>query len=1084
VRRCSIRRNDVSRSKFVDPREDNESFSRLKWLVAERVQTAVLEKIAPARMFAPDDLRSSLMEIISHFVENLTSLNAQDEINPPPEEIFIRYARCRKQASSTYTLDTILEEIQLLQFAVLELLDEQDPLSKEDAQRIRNFMQSFERKVACEFVQFSAQQLSRTSTEELSPMMSALDLVEGVTEHGIIRLDPNGRIIDWNSGAETIFGYCKDEVLGRNISLLYTEQDLAKSDDRNELLKAFQSGRADDEKWHVKKGGSLIFGSGVTNPLWDRSGNLIGYVKVMRDQTAHKVAQEAVENQEKWLQQIFDRLPVGIILIEQDTGNALLINQEAQRLSLGYTWQKSSDEQQNQFYGTDRNGLKIPTHQMPKYLLTRGERIRNFEFNWHSSEASIPLLIQGEPLPEMDGWPRASLYCMQDMSEQKKAENAVQNQMKILRTVLDQLPMGVYFAEVPSGKVIFQNNEASRLLGHEMMGIRNYKEFRRYGALHPDGRSYEAEDYPMVRSVLKGEVVKSEEMIYRRGDGQITHFLVTSSPIVEAGGKVVHAVTAFADIEERKKIELALKDSEEKRKLALNAAQVGIWEMDFQKSECRYSPELADIFNLPKDRDCITMEESFRKVHPADLPFLKQQFQKAFQTQAELKAEFRVRLPNKESRWVLGQGRGFRDRNGAPFRFIGTCLDITEQKRFEEALKEAKADSEMASHAKSQFLANMSHEIRTPIGVVQGFADLLLDSEGLSDEQRDWLRTIQRNTNQLTHIIGDILDLSKIEADKLDIERMKFSLEDFIEEVRDVLSFKAQEKGLFFEIRMEGELPKILMSDPIRLRQIFVNIGGNAIKFTESGSVEMILRCLPGADLSSHSKLEVTVRDTGLGLTEEQQQRLFQPFSQADSSTSRKFGGTGLGLVISRKLAQALGGDFQLVESVPGKGSTFQFWVDWGLSGADLEADELPPQLNPPAVEFKDVPKLEGTKILLVEDSVDNQRLVQGLLAKHHAQVEIASDGAEGIKKALEGEFDLVLMDIQMPVLNGHQAVQELRLRGYHKPVLALSAHAMKEEREQAFQEGFDDYFTKPIDGAALIPTIRRMIRQTSLHPL
>jgi signal transduction histidine kinase len=406
------------------------------------------------------------------------------------------------------------------------------------------------------------------------------------------------------------------------------------------------------------------------------------------------------------------------------------------------------------------------------------------------------------------------------------------------------------------------------------------------------------------------------------------------------------------------------------------------------------------------------------------------------------------------------------------------AYEVTDQVLARREVEGLARAAEAANITKSQFLANMSHEIRTPLGVILGFADLALDPGQSADDQRNYLLGIKRNGHQLLEVLGDILDLSKIEANKLEIERVAFSLDALLEDVTGLLALRAREKGIALRFEKDPSLPRYIRTDPTRLRQIFVNLVGNAIKFTERGAVTIDCRVLPPAPGSAAQTLVFAVEDTGIGISPEQRDKLFQPFVQADSTMTRRFGGTGLGLLLSRQLARALGGDLSLARSELGKGSSFRFTLvadtveNPSIEDQEWQRKSLPSPVPPhPAAEAS--APLDGMKILLVEDSEDNQTLVSRFLIGAGARVELADNGVDAVEAALRGDHDVVLMDIQMPVLDGHEATARLRQAGYTRPIVALTAHAMRDERERALKGGFDDYLTKPLQRTALIKTLR-----------
>jgi signal transduction histidine kinase len=390
-------------------------------------------------------------------------------------------------------------------------------------------------------------------------------------------------------------------------------------------------------------------------------------------------------------------------------------------------------------------------------------------------------------------------------------------------------------------------------------------------------------------------------------------------------------------------------------------------------------------------------------------------------------------------------------------------LETSRQKIQTAEIQATKIEAERASAAKSAFLANMSHEIRSPLGAIMGFVGLLKDSDISKEEVVNYLSVIDRNSHHLLRIIDDILDLTKVEAGKMVVEKIAFPLVEFMADFSSLAGLRARENGIIFEFKSHGPLPEFVITDPTRVRQILSNVVGNAIKFTEKGQVELLV--------TYHDHyLEFKVSDTGRGISEDQRKLLFQAFAQADSSTTRKFGGTGLGLILTKKLSQALGGDFSLIESQLGKGSVFKVSLPVTLPSEvkliSLKSIEIKPSM-PTKSDF--IEQLKNLKVLLVDDSPDNQYLIERMLNKSGAQVTIASNGAEGVKAAFEQNFDVILMDIQMPVMDGHQAMKVLLEKGYAGPVVALTAHAMKEERDRAVTSGFSHFLTKPIDYKNLI---------------
>ena len=391
-----------------------------------------------------------------------------------------------------------------------------------------------------------------------------------------------------------------------------------------------------------------------------------------------------------------------------------------------------------------------------------------------------------------------------------------------------------------------------------------------------------------------------------------------------------------------------------------------------------------------------------------------------------------------------------------------------------EALVKATEQADLANLAKSHFLSNMSHEIRTPLGVIQGFAELAMKEEILHSERLGYLNTIRRNSSNLTKLIGEVLDLSKVEAGLVELEITPFSLSDLVSEVMTTFQLQAAKKQVDLKFFFKQDCPAVIVSDQMRLRQILINVIGNALKFTSQGEVTLTIQ--PRSDQLNglHSQLQFLIQDTGIGLTAESQARVFQPFVQADSSTTRKFGGTGLGLSLSKKLAQALGGDLILVESTPGQGSLFLISVK--LNSVDADAAYLS---KPTDTGTKPIQSLEGLNVLLVEDSEDNQLLFSLYLMQAGANVDLGSDGNFGVELARKKSYDVILMDVQMPNLDGYGATAVLRAEGCDVPIVALTAHAMKEDRDRALANGFTHYLTKPLESKTLVQTLTPIKRRT-----
>jgi signal transduction histidine kinase len=428
---------------------------------------------------------------------------------------------------------------------------------------------------------------------------------------------------------------------------------------------------------------------------------------------------------------------------------------------------------------------------------------------------------------------------------------------------------------------------------------------------------------------------------------------------------------------------------------------------------------------------------------------------------------YRLRHQNGEYRWIRDTFRVINNEQGQPYEIVGAWTDVTVEQHTHEAIM-AKDAAESANRAKSDFLAHMSHEIRTPMNAVIGMTHLALGTK-LDATQQDYIREANIAARALLGILNDILDFSKIEAGKLDFEQVSFGLEKEFDMLRSLLDAKAREKGVVLEIIINKDVPRWLVGDPLRLRQVLTNLVSNAIKFTPQGKVTVQVSLAEKQETRKRVCLYFEVIDSGIGLTREQQLRLFEAFTQADSSVTRRYGGTGLGLAISKKLVEMMEGEIG-VKSALSKGSTFYFSAKFGL------AEKSPLIIAAPPVLAEDY-HLQGLRVLLVDDVDVNRKVARAFLGK--AGVVVVAEAGHG-QEALDqldnapDAFDVVLMDVQMPGINGYEATQLIRKdpRFVHIPVIAMTAMVMQGDEEKCREAGMNDFVSKPINPAELYATL------------
>lgn len=665
-----------------------------------------------------------------------------------------------------------------------------------------------------------------------------------------------------------------------------------------------------------------------------------------------------------------------------------------------------------------------------------------------------------------------------DITARKLAEDLLRKQQEQLRRLLEETEAVVWEYDLEAERFVYVSPQASSfgypLEDWSMPGF--WK-----GLIHPGDRdraweffqqkARSGEDHRFDYRALKksGEIVWIEHVVSVRAgsDGKFDLFGymidVTKRKQAEADVLIANA---------------ALSIERERLDMALTGGDLGMWDWNPQTKALVIDERWAAMLGYKKSELGATSDEWSSRCHPDDLPRAIAAIEAHFRGETPL-YECRHRLMHRDGkyRWILDRGKAVaRDADGNVIRMVGTHIDVSVLVAHEEQLAEAKRQAESASRVKSEFLANVSHEIRTPLTSILGYTDLLAedgDTIRSPERRKETIHIIRQAGEHLLTIVNDLLDISKVEAGRLTMERVEIGLPELLASTARLMRPRAEAKALFLELHIDSEIPSRVYSDPTRLRQVWMNLIGNAIKFTEQGGVTLHVFA---EKLGNQTMLRVAVEDTGLGMSPEQAAHLFHSFAQGDSSVTRRFGGTGLGLVLSRRLARLMGGNVVLASSKVGVGTRFDatFLVE-PVEGAhwtdrvDEAVSELPAA---PLESFES--RLTGRRVLVAEDAPLIQRLAAAQLRSAGAKVDVAPHGGVALEKVLDAigrsePYDLLVTDMQMPEMDGYTLARSLRERGIEIPILALTAHAMSEDRQRCLDAGCDDFVTKPIERRALI---------------
>jgi PAS domain S-box-containing protein len=800
-------------------------------------------------------------------------------------------------------------------------------------------------------------------------------------------------------------------------------------------------------------------------PRLSTSGEYMGYIGLCADISERRNAEQALLESESRFRIMADSCPIGIWVTDAQGGTRFA--NQAYRDFAGW----ASDQ-------VDPNRWKAPMHpeDAPKFLKAfddaiqsrspfKGEgRFRRADGEWRWKESyAAPHYSPGGEFLGLVGTSR-------DVTERVQAEQALRSSEERFRQLAENIQEVFWIVAPATGEVLYVSSAYEQISGRSCASLyQNPASW--YEAIHPEDRAAQLFETRKAR----GKPGDSEFRI-RTPDGLEKWIHNRSFHVHDGDGELIRVVGIAEDITERKRTEELLRQTADRLALAASAGSAGIWFIDLVKGVVNWDEQMHRLYATTKDEFSPREEAWMALVHPEDRGHTKEAMRAALRGENELDSQFRIVWPDGSIHHIRANALVRRDASGKPIQIVGMSRDITSQKESAAALTEsnrrlqleterAHASSiaaDAANAAKSEFLANMSHEIRTPMNGVIGMNGLLLETE-LTKEQRHYAEIALTSSESLLRIINDILDFSKMEARRLELEMIDFDLRTLLGNLASILSATAKAKGIELLCIADLKVPRLLRGDPGRLHQILANLAGNAIKFTEKGEVRVSVTLEEEGEFDC--LLRFSVRDTGIGIPEDQIGVLFTKFSQVDVSTTRKYGGTGLGLAISKQLAELMGGGVG-VTSQEGNGSEFWFTARLTPSMA-LEA-----RSSGSKPETQTTAPLNG-RVLVAEDSFTNQEVALGMLRKFGLRAEAVADGAEALHVLESTPYDLVLMDMRMPVMDGVETARQIRnpqsaVLNRDIPIIALTANAMQSDREACLAAGMNGFVPKPINKTEL----------------
>ncbi|MBN1573895.1 MAG: PAS domain S-box protein [Deltaproteobacteria bacterium] len=864
-----------------------------------------------------------------------------------------------------------------------------------------------------------------------------LDIVEVV----LVVLNTEGEITLINRKGKKILKYEEGEILGKNWFDTCIVDDI-----RDEVVGVFRELIAGDSNRYeyyincvIAKDGEERIIAWHNVVLKDEDDNVVGVLGSGEDITDRKIYQKKIRESEDKYRNLLSNIK-DIVYIMDGKGNFVFCNEPLEN-STGYTVEEILNKNFAEFILP--SSYKDAEEIFKKQLA--GEDVGAFEMQIRNKrgetvilEIKERLVWEGDEVIEVHGIGR-------DITERKRMFDKIKEVQQQQKALLDSIPDMAWLKDKES-RFISVNQPFGRSCNvspEDLIGKTDLDVWPRDLA-----ERYISDDL----HVMKSREIKRVEEPLEKFDGTRTWIETIKAPIFDDNGEVVGTVGVARDVTERRQIEEKLRENEERyRSLVENLNDV-VFNVDLDGNFTYLSPVIEQISGY-KAEDFIG-KSSANFIHPEDLPGFYEMLKNGMEKKKE-SYEFRGIDKNGATRYMSASGRILK-KDGKPVGITGIMTDVTDSRTMREELKAAKMRAEESNRAKSEFLANMSHEIRTPMNAILGFSELLLD-ENLTEEQRENVRTIYESGNILLTLINDILDLSKIESGKAEINEEVFYLLDLLNNTIALFNLKAEEKGLELNLEIDKDISSQIISDPDKIRQIIINLVGNAVKFSDAGKIDVSV--MMGGKDDKKDQLTVSVKDTGIGIPPEKIDAIFEPFSQADASTTRRYGGTGLGLSITKKLVELLGGEIK-VSSEVGKGSAFTFSVP----------------VNTPIVDDKETESAVSKKVLIIEDEPSTLKLYKKYLQKGGFQVISSRLGKDALPLAEEHLPAIIILDLLLPDTVGWEVLRKLKKNEKTSdiPVIVVS---VLPEKDRAMSLGAIDYVEKPITGRSLAKKIESLTK-------